>query len=186
LNASFYQTGICSDFVGGDAREESLKLVLINKRFGESLEVRPYRRERFEDLAVFYDLFEPKGEYQGIPPAKRGPRLRWLEEISSDWHNFLILDANRIIGHVAVTYSQGQLQELIVFMLEEYRGRGIGTEVLRHIRGWLWKKGTRRLWLTVHSTNTPAIRCFRKVGFGFSSPVLEPEREMIMELEKSR
>jgi RimJ/RimL family protein N-acetyltransferase len=160
-------------------------LVLIDKKYGSCLEVYPYREDRCEELAVFYDLFEPKGEYQGIPPTDREPRMRWLSEILVNWHNFLILDADRIIGHVAVTHGQGKLEELIIFMLEEYRGRGIGTEVLNLVGGWLREKGTKRLWVTVESTNTPAVRCFTKVGFSFSSLLLEPEREMIMDLEKS-
>ena len=71
-----------------------------------------------------------------------------------------------------------------VYVRREYRGRGIGTEALRQIRALLAQKGHERIWLTVQSTNVPAIRCFRKVGFHFTSPELEPERDMLLEAEE--
>ena len=87
------------------------------------------------------------------------------------------------MGHVAVAIGGGLLRELIVFLHQDYRCKGIGCGALRCIRGML--EPQRKLWLTVQSTNLVAMRCFRKVGFEFISPALEPEREMILDVEKA-
>jgi len=136
-------------------------------------------------LESFYDLFEPKGEYQGIPPSQKRARRRWTKDLMAHWQNFLILEGDRVVGHVAVSMGESPIQELIIFLHQDFRGQGIGTEALGSLQDWLKSKGNRKIWLTVQNTNIAATRCFRKVGFQFTSPPLEPEREMILDLEES-
>ena len=161
-------------------------MVAIQNKAGLVFEIIPYEDQAADKLVSFYDLFEPKGEYQGIPPVQKHVRERWIKEIKESWQNFLILRDDRVVGHVAVAHEGGPLKELIIFLHQDYRGQGVGTKALGHIEGWLLEKGCKTLWLTVQNTNTPAIRCFRKVGFSFQSPLLEPEREMVLNLEKPK
>jgi len=160
-------------------------VVKIRDKVGRVLEVLPCAGEKPDKLLAFYNLFEPKGEYQGIPPGQKRDRTRWIKELIAGWQNFLILDGDQVVGHVAVTLGAGPLQELIIFLHQDYRGRGIGSKALDYIQGWLGPKVSGRLWLTVQNTNVPAIRCFQKVGFKFTSPPLEPEREMVLDLKES-
>lgn len=137
---------------------------------------------RLEELRGFYDVFKPKGVFQGIPPVKRKERHRWVRDLMENWINYIVWHKDRVIGHAAVTRLGAPLFEVVIFLQEGYRGRGIGTETLRRIGRDLKRVGEGRIWLTVQSTNTAAIRCFRKVGFQFTSPSLEPEREMVLDL----
>jgi RimJ/RimL family protein N-acetyltransferase len=162
-----------------------LSVAQIRDKIGRVFEVLPWEKQEPARLRIFYEEFEPKGEYQGIPPAQKRPRYSWIKGLLANWHNFLILEGDRVIGHVAISPVEGSLQELIIFLNQDYRGQGIGSEALGAIQGWLKQKGFGRLWLTVQNTNMTAIRCFRKVGFQFTSPPLEPEREMVLDLEES-
>jgi len=135
-------------------------------------------------LLSFYEEFEPKGAFEGIPPVRRRERRRWVTGLVAGWRNFLVLAGDRVVGHVAVTMGGSVLQELIIFLHQDHRGRGLGTAALRYIVAQLEEEGCRRLWLTVENTNLPAIRCFLKVGFQFTSSLMESELEMILDMER--
>jgi ribosomal protein S18 acetylase RimI-like enzyme len=160
-------------------------VAVIRDKDGNAFEVFSCGDERVADLLAFYDLFEPKGEYQGVPPSQKRARRGWIRELLGGWDNYLVLDAQSVVGHVAVTSRDIPLREVIIFLHQDYRGRGIGTAALDYIKELEKKTGGARLWLIVQSTNAPAIRCFGRVGFEFNSPRLEPEREMILDLEKT-
>ncbi|MFC1820373.1 GNAT family N-acetyltransferase [Thermodesulfobacteriota bacterium] len=160
-------------------------MVEIQNRYGRVFEVFCFKGEGEEKLSSFYDLFEPKGEYQGIPPIQKKARNRWISELINNWQNFLILDGESVVGHAAMALEGGPLQEIIVFLHQDYRGQGIGSEVLNYIRAWLEGKVCGRLWLSVQNSNILAIRCFLNVGFKFTSPPFESERDMTLDLEDS-
>ena len=159
-------------------------MVEIRDKAGRVFEVNPCAEEGLEKLVAFYDLFDPKGEYQGIPPVKKRARTSWVKGLVSQWQNFLILKEDKVVGHVAVTMEEGPVHELIIFLHQDYRGQGVGSEALLRIQDMLKQKISKRLWLSVQNTNRVAIRCFQKVGFEFLSPPLEPEREMVLDLEE--
>ncbi|MGQ9652535.1 MAG: GNAT family N-acetyltransferase [Thermodesulfobacteriota bacterium] len=163
-------------------------------RRGEAAEIRDNDRRVYDvtlagekgllKLLSFYEEFEPKGAFEGIPPSHRRERRRWVTGLVAGWRNFLILAGDRVVGHVAVTMGGSVLQELIIFLHQDHRGRGLGTAALRYIIAQLEEEGCRRLWLTVENTNLPAIRCFLKVGFQFTSSLMESELEMTMDIER--
>jgi RimJ/RimL family protein N-acetyltransferase len=157
-------------------------VVEFQDKVGRVFDVIPCKEEGLEKLLAFYDIFEPKGEYEGIPPAEKQARTHWVEGLISHWQNFLVNEGEQIVGHVAVTLGEGPVQELIIFLHQDYRGQGVGSEALIRIQDWLKQKGPGKFWLTVKNTNRQAIRCFQKVGFQFMSPPLEPEREMVLEI----
>jgi RimJ/RimL family protein N-acetyltransferase len=133
------------------------------------------------ELAQFYERFEPKGEFQGIPPVPDEARVVWLERILAEWQNFLVEDKEKeiIIGHVAVDCKHNPISpELIIFIDQTYRCQGIGTLVLNKLKDVLGELKCGEVWITVKDNNRPAIRCFLKVGFEFAGPI-EMEREMI-------
>ena len=81
-------------------------------------------------------------------------------------------------GFVTVTYNRdtsfGEIEML--YLLEEYRGQGIGTELLRAMMDALEREGVRQVSLSVQKGN-PAVRLYRRVGFRI---VRETEEEYIM------
>lgn len=52
-----------------------------------------------------------------------------------------------------------------MFVLPEFRGRGLNKLLIDHLTGWAKTNGLNELRLTVYSTNEPAIRAYEKAGF---------------------
>lgn len=158
--------------------------MILKDKNGEPFEVIRAGVDRLKELLEFYDQFEPKGQYQGIPPSHKSKRKRWVRDLLEQWENFLIIKGGGIIGHLAFTHLSQPAQELIIFIHQGHRGRGIGSEAIRAVCTLMSRGHIECIWLTVQNTNIPAIRCFRKVGFEFTSPPLEPEREMRLQLKE--
>lgn len=54
---------------------------------------------------------------------------------------------------------------LVVGILQQFAGQGIGTALFQAMEGWAGKVGAHRLELTVMTHNTAAIALYRKMGF---------------------
>ena len=68
------------------------------------------------------------------------------------------------------------IARFMLYLLEEYRGQGIGTELLRAMMDALEREGVRQVSLSVQKGN-PAVRLYRRVGFRI---IRETEEEYIM------
>ena len=74
-------------------------------------------------------------------------------------------------GHI-----DGETPSLAVSLYKEYRGRGIGTALLREMLSLLKRKGYERVSLSVQKANY-ALKMYEKAGF---EVVDETEEEYIM------
>jgi RimJ/RimL family protein N-acetyltransferase len=140
------------------------------------------------ELFRFYEEFEPKGEFQGIPPVQEKERVIWLDRILAEWRNFIIEESDKgiIIGHLAVDCLHSPSSaELIIFINQAYRCQGVGTKVLKKLKEMLGELKCEQVWVTVKDRNRPAIRCFLNVGFDFAGPI-EMEREMVCPICKKQ
>lgn len=54
---------------------------------------------------------------------------------------------------------------IIIGILQEFSGRGLGTRLFNHMEAWAWRQGLHRLELTVMTHNTAAIALYKKMGF---------------------
>jgi GNAT superfamily N-acetyltransferase len=52
-----------------------------------------------------------------------------------------------------------------MFVVPEYRGRGVNSLIIEALIDWSRKKGLNEIRLQVYSDNDPAIRAYEKVGF---------------------
>jgi PAS domain S-box-containing protein len=179
-----FQVRLPLEQVACDHAELDVGVACIRDKDGRGLHVVLAGDKALMRLLAFYESFEPKGAYEGLPPLRKRDRRRWVMGIVGGWRNYLILDGDRVVGHAGVTVGGSDLEEIILFLHQDYRCKGIGTQALRHIWTLLEQEGWRRLWLTVENTNLPAIRCFQKVGFRHTSDPLDPELEMVMEMEE--
>ena len=60
-----------------------------------------------------------------------------------------------------------------VFIEEEYRGQGIGTEFMKMLENWAKEKGAERLRYIVSSRNEKAIKLYKELGCEVYDVVLE-------------
>jgi RimJ/RimL family protein N-acetyltransferase len=156
-------------------------------RKGEPFVIRPLVPDDAEALRHFYDGFEPKRRAHGLPPAKPDRIDAWLESIlSRGLHLLLVKDV--LIGHAFVTPTDREgVGEYAVFLHQDYRGRGLGTQLNSAMVHAARAAGVKRLWLTVEPRNRPALRSYVKVGFEYVPQTrysIEPEMELSLEPEE--
>jgi len=62
-----------------------------------------------------------------------------------------------------------------MFLLQEYRGRGIGSELCEKFIEWAKKKGLKIARVVASASNRLAISCYKKKGFKDYNLILEKE-----------
>jgi GNAT superfamily N-acetyltransferase len=129
------------------------------------IEIRRYTDD-IETLVGMYREFNPEDRAQGIPPAKE-PQIRsWLEHVlTEECINVVAWHGDRPVGHAMLVPDREDASELAIFVLREYQGAGIGTELMKALLGAGKKAGIDRVWLTVERWNGAATALYRKVGF---------------------
>jgi len=115
-----------------------------------------------------YRLFSPKPASQGLPPEDPETCEKWVKDILEVGLNILARRGERIIGHAAlIPDGKGQTGEFIIFVHQDCRNLGVGTELTR----WTFDRarglGLQSIWLTVAMNNFIAIRLYRKLGFDY-------------------
>lgn len=152
---------------------------------GRDITIRLFLEEKLQRLLLFYDEFEPKEGYQGLPPRSRSTRRQWVDNLIRGNLTLLAVEGDRVIGHAtAISIPSSSMAELIVFVHQDFQNQGIGTELIRLTAEYAANMGFRRLWLTVLSANLIAVYVLRKCGFRFISP-MDSEREMVMDIGSS-
>ena len=160
--------------------------VLRRDKTGAEFRVRAFRSEDRTALEAFYVDFEPKRAAQGLPPLGRERIARWLDKILPAGIHLLVEmkdvpDQSSLAGHALLipTGQEPGVAEYAVFLHQNIRGRGIGTELNRISAEVARASGSHRLWLSVEPHNRAAIRSYEKVGYRFiPRTAFSPEAEM--------
>lgn len=117
------------------------------------------------DYETKYMLYEP------------GERIKNLPEVESLIHNsierddFLIVAETdtKIVGYISA--QKGSLRRIahsayiVVGILKDYRGKGIGTEFFKRLDRWAEEQNVKRLELTVICKNETAKHLYENNGF---------------------
>lgn len=53
----------------------------------------------------------------------------------------------------------------ILYVVPEYRRRGIGTALMRYVENWAAQRGDRQIGLQVFQSNTPALNLYNQLGY---------------------
>ncbi len=140
------------------------------------------RRPREDDadrLAETYEAFGHADRAQGIPPAVERRRIAWIDMLLEEGYNVVAEGRDgRLVGHAVYTPIDDDAPELAVFVHPDYQGRGIGTELCRHVIAGAAEAGREALTLHVEAGNRVAIAVYRRLGF----EVDEREVELQMSL----
>jgi ribosomal protein S18 acetylase RimI-like enzyme len=135
---------------------------------GEDREIRLREsgRDDVDALVEMYEGFDPADRAQGIPPIDSEAIRDWLDVIvTGDSVSVVAAHDDRLVGHAILVPDRQDGYELAIFILDEYQGAGIGTELLAHLLGAGQDAGVDRVWLTVERWNDAAIALYRKIGF---------------------
>jgi RimJ/RimL family protein N-acetyltransferase len=130
--------------------------------------LRAFDESDSKKLFEMYCQFEPKGEFQGLPPRTEPQIREWLSQLREHgFHQFVVEVGDRIGGHAALCPSQRETEaELAIFVHQNYRGYGLGKKLLLGTLNFGCKKlGLARVWLFVTGSNSVALNLFEDVGF---------------------
>ena len=152
--------------------------------------IREIRKDEVELLKDF--LYEAIFIPEGVTPPPRSildqPELRvYIDDFGSrKGDHCLVADCNgKVVGAVwtRIMDDYGHVDDdtpsLAISLYEEYRGKGIGTQIMAKMLGLLKKQGCKRASLAVLKANY-AVKIYERVGF---QTVDENEQEYIMVCE---
>ena len=152
--------------------------------------IREIRKDEVELLKDF--LYEAIFIPEGVTPPPRSildqPELRvYIDDFGSrKGDHCLVADCNgKVVGAVwtRIMDDYGHVDDdtpsLAISLYEEYRGKGIGTQIMAKMLGLLKKQGFKRASLAVLKANY-AVKIYERVGF---QTVDENEQEYIMVCE---
>ncbi|MDD5542790.1 MAG: GNAT family N-acetyltransferase [Acidobacteriia bacterium] len=151
---------------------------------GSRATVRSYRPSDLKNVLEMYYQFEPKQLAQRLPPRTDEQIQRWIACLTHDGENFVALVGRHVVGHTVLCDLLDGRAELAIFVHQDFRNRGIGTQLLELARRAALAEGYRQIWISVESSNLQAIRVFLKTGFQFTG-TFDAESEMILDLNHS-
>jgi len=124
--------------------------------------------EDLPSLLEMYRNFSPKAASQGLPPENPETCDNWVRTLFEIGKNLLAWRGDNIIGHAAlVPDRKGKSGEFVIFIDQNHRNLGIGTELTRFTLEKSRQLGFDSVWLTVNVLNVIAIKLYRKLGFEY-------------------
>lgn len=173
---------ICQFIVGDLQRNfrESREKLFIRKTFyyetGRVIEV--IREIEIEDAASFLQLSKQLDEETKFMLYEPGERKTTAEQQEKMIHRFIeneyatifvAVEDERIVGFILVNGNNIQRKRhvatIVIGILQEYSGRGIGTRLFKEVEKWAKLHDVWRLELTVMAHNTRAQALYKKAGF---------------------
>ena len=149
---------------------------------GKPFEIGMSCAEDLPSLLEMYRTFSPKPASQGLPPEDPETCQAWVKTLLRTGLNVLAWRGDCVIGHaVLIPDVKGKSGEFTIFVDQDYRNLGIGTELARFNLEKFKDLDFEFAWLTVRVLNFIAIKLFRKVGFEFCDAD-SYERVMAMKL----
>jgi GNAT superfamily N-acetyltransferase len=142
--------------------------------------------EHFPSLLEMYRLFYPKPASQGLPPEDPEICHNWLKTLFEVGTNLLAWKGDNVIGHAAlVPDMKGKSGEFVIFVDQNYRNLGIGTELTQFTLEKYRQFGFDSVWLTVNISNFIAIKLYRRFGFEYCD-MDRSERIMTVKLRSTK
>jgi GNAT superfamily N-acetyltransferase len=151
-------------------------------KLGRPFEVEERGIECLPELMDMYEVFHPRAISQGLPPAREVALHQWVRRLLDRGWNFVCTQDGGMVGHAAVLADRERADgEFIVFVLQAYRNKGLGTVLTELALQRSRLGGLHTMWLTVEAFNFRAIRVYKKKGFEFCDEG-ERERTMVLKL----
>jgi RimJ/RimL family protein N-acetyltransferase len=128
--------------------------------------IRATQPEDLDAAAELYAAVAAEGIYIGAeaPVDKGARRERWEKDLSRDDSLSLVAEAGgEIVGLAGL--DGVRVSDLGMLVAREWRGRGVGTRLLRACIEWARERGAHKICLQVWPHNHAALGLYRKFGF---------------------
>ena len=135
------------------------------------VEIVPITQDHIDGFHRALDFVAREGRYLAFVegPPLENTRAFVLDHIQRGLPQFVAVSAGEVVGWCDVTpkerpiYAHGGV--LGIGLLPRFRGRGIGTNLIRSTLAATRTIGLHRVELTVRENNTRAIELYKKAGF---------------------
>jgi RimJ/RimL family protein N-acetyltransferase len=154
--------------------------VIKTDKHGAPFEIGRCKAQDLSSLLEMYCNFSPKPASQGLPPLDTAVCHNWVKSLLKMGTNFLVWKNGRVIAHTALIPDlNGKSVEFVIFVDQNYRNLGIGTELTRWTLGEAKGLGFQSVWLSVETSNFIAVKLYLNSGFQFCD--MDPcERTMLL------
>lgn len=138
-------------------------------------------------LALAEDLYRLRQIARTAFPLTRfyaDPRLKdqACGELYEEWTRSLCAGAADIVlvaerdgapvGYITVDLEDGNSEIGLIAVAEEYRGRGVGFELVASALDWAYSKEAKKMTVVTQGRNLSALRTFERSGFRISNTSL--------------
>ncbi|AGK54311.1 GNAT family N-acetyltransferase [Bacillus sp. 1NLA3E] len=135
-------------------------------------EIKPDDAERMVNLII---KVENKSQYMLFEPGERNisleQQLKRIEVMKKESNStiFVAEENDVLIGYLIAMGGNAKRNRhseyLVIGILSEFRGLGVGTKLFKHLEDWAWKHNVYRLELSVVIRNEAGLRLYKKMGF---------------------
>ena len=144
------------------------KRIARTDKSGKPFEIGISCAEDFSSLLEMYRIFSPKPAAQGLPPEDPEICHNWVKKLFEIGENLLVWRGDSVIGHAAlIPDMKGKSGEFVIFVDQNHRNLGIGTELTRFTLEKSRQLGFDSVWLVVNVSNFIAIKLYKKLGFEY-------------------
>ncbi|QAV27685.1 GNAT family N-acetyltransferase [Neobacillus thermocopriae] len=137
--------------------------------------IREARLEDAQQLANLIQQVENESEFMLFEPGERKltpeKQRTMIENISKQKNStiFVAEDYEKLVGYLMAFGGNAKRNRhsayLVIGILKEHRGKGIGTKLFRKLESWARERNIHRLELTVMTKNQAGIALYKKMGF---------------------
>jgi RimJ/RimL family protein N-acetyltransferase len=139
----------------------------------EGFQIQKLTRVHREALLGMYRGFKPLGLALGLPPRTEESRVDWIDRTLEQHINLgTFASAGELVGHCFLALSSIREAELTLFVRQEFRRQGVGTELIRRALECAARKNLHRIWALNAAENLAVQGLLERSGFRISQYVL--------------
>lgn len=129
-----------------------------------------------DGVVAMYRDYPAEHRSMGIPPVHEARIREWLDGLAARGRNVVATLDGDVVGHAAYAPRDADVPEMLVYVDPAHHGRGLGTELTKHVLAYAAADGCDGVALDVSRDNPTAIHVYESLGF-------EPTDETPMEVE---
>ncbi|MDQ0272777.1 GNAT family N-acetyltransferase [Cytobacillus purgationiresistens] len=129
-----------------------------------------------ENLAILIKQVEAQSEYMLMEAGERKlsveQQQKMIDRFNRSGNSAILLaetDEQQLVGYIIIVGGTAKRTlhsaYLVVGILKDYCGMGVGTSLFQHLDQWAREKELSRLELTVVTENEAAVSLYKKSGF---------------------
>jgi RimJ/RimL family protein N-acetyltransferase len=152
---------------GGQPRDPAAALAGAGPR-ADGVTVRAAREDDLDAMADLLVAVAEEGRWIGAePPVDRERRRRrYAEDLERDDTAVFVAEAGgELVGHLGLVLARYGVADLGMLVAAGWRGRGVGSALLRAGIDWARRAGAHKVTLQVWPHNQAAVALYEKFGF---------------------